>query len=346
MSANEISRNCAAGSTFGCGVTVPACPACSSSRHAKVSHESSAFRKTAGGEAFLQPAFDVRECAECGLYFKSNVIGREDLIRLYQILDYKTFEREGLFPTDRIVVSRLRRLPRLSRILDFGCGVGRILSAVSDLMDCHGVEINPESSAIAEGRGVRIWSEAQVLSGQSGRFEAIVLTDVYEHLFEPISLVEKLVSCLQPGGLFLLSTGLGEGLEPKWELAKSWYFGIPEHLQVATVRHLKWVEKRLNLRIEGLWQTSHYGLSLKWRLQERVQLFLYRMFHEESPLLWRCLLAQVPIVRRAARWAGPPAVLSARDHVVVEFRQQESCSPPVGAGILEPVRAAESHGHR
>ena len=75
----------------------------------------------------------------------------------------------------------LRRL-HLGRTLDVGCGIGRNLMALPDGV---GVDHNPQSIAIARGRGATAWTTAEwptCPDAVEGSFDTLLLAHVLEHM--------------------------------------------------------------------------------------------------------------------------------------------------------------------
>ena len=131
------------------------------------------------------------------LYFKSMTLSAGELDAYYAALDGSTFDVDGDFPTDRVLYRRLRALPRGSRVLDFGCSTGRILKDLTTQLVCVGVEPNQPAAAVARARGIEI-VPADQLALDDRLFSAILLTDVFEHLAQPMPLLTLLASRLSP----------------------------------------------------------------------------------------------------------------------------------------------------
>src|SRR5215213_7205950 len=167
---------------------VDVCPACRGTATPQVGAAAGGFDTVLNGEHFFQPPYVVRHCTTCGLYFKSVTMSAPALDSYYTALDGATFEIDGEFPTDRILRARLSSLARGSRVLDFGCSTGRVLKQFTTHLTCVGVEPNAPAAAAARARGIEIMTATEAATAQP--FHAIVLADVFEHLQQPVELLQ------------------------------------------------------------------------------------------------------------------------------------------------------------
>lgn len=303
-----------------------ACPACGGTESVQVGLEATAFVSVAGGQTFRQPAYAIRSCAGCGLCFKSHTLALEELHDLYARLDCETYEHDGNFPTDRFLRRTLEHLPRESKVLDFGCSTGRILWTLTSRHNCFGVEVNEAAAAIARERGIRMVSETQLRAGEQSDFDAIILTDVYEHLPRPVALMEMLAGVLSPDGWLAIVTGSADAIRTRDRIGEFWYFRAPGHLLMASERHLHWLANHLGMHVDVLHRCSHYDTPPRERLRQYVQSFAYYTFRSSPRKDAVALLRVVPFLNRAERWSSAPALTYTEDHVVAVFRNNRSQS--------------------
>lgn len=88
------------------------------------------------------------------------------------------------------------------RVLDFGCGYGEFLQACSLFgFDAHGVD----RSAAKRDNG-RVSIHESLASLPAGKFHAITLFQVLEHLDDPMSVLIDLRTRVMDGGLLVLET--------------------------------------------------------------------------------------------------------------------------------------------
>ena len=297
------------------GVAVTACPACGGTDARQVGDPAGGFDTDLDGRRFYQPPYAVCECGSCGLYFKSRTLTAGQLDAYYAALDGSTFDIDAGFPTDRVLHRRLRALPRGSRVLDFGCSTGRILKDLTTQLVCVGVEPNQPAAAIARARGIEI-VPADRLTTDDRPFSAILLTDVFEHLAEPMPLLTLLASRLSPGGWLGLVTGNADAIESRRRLAEFWYFRLPGHLIMLGERHLSWLSAQLGLRLDDVQRCSHYRIAFAERLRQRVQAFAYDAFKDSPSGPIAGALRMMPGLSRARGWTSAPALNYRADHVV------------------------------
>src|SRR5205807_357338 len=112
--------------------------------------------------------------------------------------DYKDFIFAAILRTLK------RRVPPAPRtLLDIGAHAGRFLHlAQADGWTVEGIELNPRTAAFAAKRTGALVHQvnAHALASDGRRFGAVVLTDVLEHIPEPMRLLESIAALVEPGG--------------------------------------------------------------------------------------------------------------------------------------------------
>src|SRR3989442_7539936 len=99
-----------------------------------------------------------------------------------------------------------------SRLLDVGAHTGRFLHLAREAgWDAEGIELNPRTAAYAAARtGLPVHQmNAQALTDRGRRYDAVVLTDVLEHIPEPVDLLTALASVSKPGGVIVVKVPCG-----------------------------------------------------------------------------------------------------------------------------------------
>ena len=300
---------------------VTRCPACGGTENPQIGRKAPAFDSVASGEKYRQSAYTVFCCTGCGLYFKSHTMSADSLDDYYGRLECETFEHDGNFPTDRLLRQTLDRLAIGSSVLDFGCSTRPSLKGLAGRLRCVGVEINQAAANIASQRGIRIVPEHELRARTHGDFDAILLTDVYEHLSRPVELVEMLAGLLKPGGWLAIVTGNADTIRTRERIGEFWYFRIPGHLQMLSERHVNWLAERLGLSVEALHRCSHYDTPARERVRQWIQTFVYYQFRHAPTAGLTALLRVVPFLKQAERWPSAPALTYTSDHVVAVFQK-------------------------
>jgi SAM-dependent methyltransferase len=106
--------------------------------------------------------------------------------------------------------SRAPDRPR--RLLDIGAHAGRFLSLAHRAgWEVEGIELNPRTAAYAQARTGAIVRQvnAHALADTGARFRAITLTDVLEHIPQPVDLLAAAVRLLDPGGSIAVKVPCG-----------------------------------------------------------------------------------------------------------------------------------------
>ena len=105
-----------------------------------------------------------------------------------------------------------RHVSKGSRILDVGVGLGRLLEPLTEYKR-YGVDISLDYLAIAKRRGIEVaLAKIEELPYQAGFFDAIVVCDVLEHVFDLNYCCEKILACLRPGGVLIVRVPFKEDL--------------------------------------------------------------------------------------------------------------------------------------
>jgi SAM-dependent methyltransferase len=300
------------------GTQITLCPACGSREASGQETAGTAMIERAGDKEFVQPSYQIRCCGTCGLYYKTVTLSPGELADYYRLVDFRKWETTGYFPTERATLEFLRGFPSGSRILDFGCSTGRLLSEIASDQQCFGFEVNAEAAKIAAGKGLRILSKEELFNGEL-TFDCIVLCDVFEHLDKPTELLAELCIRLRPGGILLLITGNADAPVCQRCPAMFWYFRTPQHLCMLSRRHADYICATLNLKLTCWQALCHYDLDWKGWLLAHARDFAYWHSRPNSHACLRFLVGCLPGFRRAQNWSNPPGLACTRDHVLAAF---------------------------
>jgi 2-polyprenyl-3-methyl-5-hydroxy-6-metoxy-1,4-benzoquinol methylase len=98
------------------------------------------------------------------------------------------------------------------RLLDVGAHAGRFLHLAREAgWEAEGIELNPRTAAYAAARtGLPVHQmNAQALADRGQRYDAVVLTDVLEHIPEPVALLTMLASLTTHDGVIAVKVPCG-----------------------------------------------------------------------------------------------------------------------------------------
>ena len=113
---------------------------------------------------------------------------------------------------NRLCVKMLRpRLAANARVIDVGCGQGQLLLALREALpgaEIFGSDISFRLAGMSQGRLGRpaiFQADLEQLPVVSGHFDAVMMTEVLEHLLAPDQALRQLNRILKPGGWLLMS---------------------------------------------------------------------------------------------------------------------------------------------
>jgi 2-polyprenyl-3-methyl-5-hydroxy-6-metoxy-1,4-benzoquinol methylase len=95
------------------------------------------------------------------------------------------------------------------RVLDVGCGSGAFLGLARQMgWNCFGMEVDPVAANVARAHGVNILGDQVEALDHSYNcfFDAVTLSHVIEHVFDPIHTLRECLRVLRPGGYLWLET--------------------------------------------------------------------------------------------------------------------------------------------
>lgn len=178
------------------------------------------------------PDSRVVACPDCGFGQPETLPDIPDYFRtLYRIeypegalkADFESGVKDAIF---REVLGRLdgrlaADVPRT--VLDIGCHTGRFLQLAAEAgWEAEGIELNPETAAYARtrtGRPVHACG-AEDLAAQDRTFGALVLTDVLEHIPDPVGVLRGLRPLVAPGGAIAVKVPHGPAQRLKERLRR------------------------------------------------------------------------------------------------------------------------------
>ena len=296
------------------------CPACGSTEYRVTGPVAPPISAEAGGVTFEQAAYCVRECEPCGLLFRDRILPASELADYYARIAPSKWEIAGFYPTERAVLERLREMPSGSKILDFGCSSGRLLAGLLPEYDRYGIEINENAARSAAAKGLTMLSFGDLAHADAPQFDAIVLVDVFEHLTDPLAILQTLVGVLRRGGALIIVTGNGDASACRRDPAQFWYFRIIEHVTMLTRRSAEFIATQLDLKLIEWIPLTHYDLTFRETLVQRAQDFLYWKFRKNTMLAR--MLKPLPLFPRLREAKVAPVFSCTQDHVLAIFTKE------------------------
>jgi SAM-dependent methyltransferase len=133
----------------------------------------------------------------------------------------------------------LNALPDRGRVLEIGCGGGRILNTVSahrPELNLDGCDIRPLGHQPGEFRFTLIDAATPDLPYEQASFDTVILFDVLEHSSDPLATIKSVRAVVRPGGTLVSFTPL-EG-QP-FSLYRLYRRLLGDELYVETKEHLQ-----------------------------------------------------------------------------------------------------------
>lgn len=130
---------------------------------------------------------------------------------LSKVMDYKTKPASYFEGCREDYVAALPGAPGAA-ILEIGCASGGTGALALERGKCGtyvGVELNPAVAEIAQGKLTRVITgniEEIDLPFEPGSFDALIVSEVLEHLVDPWAVMQKLAGLVRPGGLVFASS--------------------------------------------------------------------------------------------------------------------------------------------
>jgi SAM-dependent methyltransferase len=181
--------------------------------------------KKPGNRCFLH-------CGVCDLIFVPERfhLSTSDEKARYRLHD-NSLSNEGYVGMFKDKIALIKQYcPDVNSVLDYGCGPGPVLAQLlsmegfnCDIYDPHFFPEFPES-----------------------RYDLVVSTEVFEHLRDIKPELERIKTCLNPGGFFAVMTGFHDAVE---SFEKWWYIADPTHICFFSMQTFGWIAEKFGFRI-------------------------------------------------------------------------------------------------
>lgn len=160
-----------------------------------------------------------------------------------------------LAQNDRLEIFEKFLSPERRRILDIGCGPGFFLAtAIKRGWDSHGIEPSRQAASHARELGATVTEGffGKESAAALGRFDAVNLTNVLEHVPNPVAILNLAIGLLDSGGV--LCVGVPNDFSPLQIAARGamntgdWWVAPPHHLNYFDFDSLSALLSRLGVK--------------------------------------------------------------------------------------------------
>ncbi len=207
-----------------------------------------------------------------------------------------------------ILAEMARRLPATrARLAELGCGSGGMLEALSRFGNAVGVETDAVLRARAQARGldVRAGALPDAIPLSPGRWDAVCLFDVLEHVGDEAAALAACRRLLAPDGRLFVTV-------PAYAWLWSRHDELLGHRRRYTARALRHVVEGAGFAVE---RVTYFNtvLALPIMAVRMVRAALRRPSHDlDRPAAWlnRALAVCFSAEARLLRWMSPPFGIS------------------------------------
>ena len=172
--------------------------------------------------AYSGKKLDLRRCAGCGF---AQPAALPSLPRFFDRLydqrwseewirtEFEAVYKDAIF-REILHAMDTRLGPSRRRLLDVGAHAGRFIAlARADGWAAEGLELNPQTAAYARQRTGALVRQLNVheVDLHTAAYDAITVTDVLEHIPDPIRVLTRVAALLAPGGWVAVKVPSGPG---------------------------------------------------------------------------------------------------------------------------------------
>ncbi len=192
--------------------------------------------------------YSLLECQQCDLQFLDPAPDEASLNEIYKdyykAWDLKHSEKEVSLMKQETFSNYFKLItPYITsgNLLDVGCATGELMQiAQSNGFDVYGVEVSPYGVNLCREQ----FGEDKVIEGNlkfgdfpENFFDIITLSDVLEHIVEPLPFLDALYGILKPGGILMIVTPDTSSVVKKL-MGKRWLHYKAEHIYYYNQKNL------------------------------------------------------------------------------------------------------------
>ncbi|HVP35768.1 MAG TPA: class I SAM-dependent methyltransferase [Terriglobales bacterium] len=212
--------------------------------------------------------FSVSKCPKCEFVFTNPQADEEDLKKLYSN-EYYGEEHQRFWPViERVInsfrqsrIEKIEMFKKNGRILDIGCGRGKMLAGLKSRgWETYGTELSEESSRYArESLGLNVYPGDFLSSNfPADFFDCITLFHVLEHLKDPLKNLLEIRRVLKEDGLLLIALPNFGGGQSRLSGRAWFHLDVPRHYSHFTFKILKNFLDKSGFQVK---KVNHFSLE-------------------------------------------------------------------------------------
>jgi SAM-dependent methyltransferase len=251
-------------------------------------------------------------CRNCSLAFRAPIFEASIYQDLYDNSVAEAWTLDESRQDQKLVSAYLyRHMSSGGRILDVGCYAGALLGSMDDRFEKFGVEINSTAADIARSKfNITTWRSLDQIPANL-RFNAILATDVIEHLTSPRQFIELLLPRLEEGGFIVITSGDAENFWWRVMGTRWWYCSFAEHIAFISKPWLRYYSRALNFRVIKAQRFRYKKLRFRWLRYGSL------LFYSLCPTLHNKTVRVLGRIRGRSSVTGAPGFGISADHLFV-----------------------------
>jgi len=193
--------------------------------------------------------YSIRFCSSCGLGVTSPFVDDKRLKEIYSST-YRGEDSTRFFsPLEKLIrvvrVQRARRVEKYAskgKVLDVGCGRGDFPALMASRgWDATGIELDERIERREAGKkGLHLrFGRLEDVSLPAGRFDAVTMWHVFEHMKDPAWVMGECSRILKPGGLLMLAVPNTGSLQARLSGRHWFHLDPPYHFYHYTLENMK-----------------------------------------------------------------------------------------------------------
>ena len=248
--------------------------------------------------------FRFVRCLGCGHLYLNPRPGAESLSAIYPSSYYAFAENQSANPLVGFFreiweAGKVRSFKKTvgggkKRILDVGCGEGRVLSLLRKYgpaeWELMGVDFDRKAVERCRKRGFQAEVKRIEDFRPHEKFDVVIMFQLIEHVEDPVVVSRQVRGILNPGGFFIIETPNPAGLDYRWFKKSYWgHYHFPRHWNLFTREKLRnvlsgsgfLIAEESSLLSPASWVISLHNLFLDRKFPKG----LVRFFHFQNPVL-------------------------------------------------------------